>query len=86
MAGTDDTDNWCGFRGFCSGCCSDDSVLSYCTVWDCELVVEVRAACIFMATEFLKTETSHASGESEQTHDPVQCSNAELSHNSYEVF
>ena len=39
VAGTDDTDNWC------SGCCSDDNVLSYCTVWDCELVVEGLAAC-----------------------------------------
>jgi len=86
VAGTDDTDNWCSFRGFCSGCCSDDSVLSCCTVWDCELVVEGRAACIFMATEFLKRETAHASGAAEQTHDPVHCNNAKLSHNSDEVF
>lgn len=58
VAGTDDTDNWCNFRGFCSGCCSDVSVLSYCTVWDCELVVEGRAARIFLATEYLKTDNT----------------------------
>ena len=55
-------------------------------MWDCELVVEGCAACIFVATEFLKTETTHASGAAEQTHDPVWCSNAELSHSSGEVF
>jgi len=55
-------------------------------MWDCELVVEGRAACVFMAIEFLKTETTHASAATEQTDDPVQCNNADLSRNSDEVF